>query len=303
MNKIVKVILVSLIFLLFVPSLVSAAQNDLTISNLVFLKDKKITAQSCGNVIVVYGSADIQTNVNGNVIVVFGKATVNGKVSGDVVSILGELDIKDNTSIEGNLVSYGRLVKGNNVEVSGLGVAANIDFISLFKTNGVIINTMIAYALFILIAGLILISVFTARYRVMSNSMGSRSSRRMLLGVLVIVGCTIILAFMVFMIAVPILYTMLLVFADIVASIYVGSFVFKNNHEKTTIYLQFFLGHIMVSIIKIVPLILLPEGSYMALMIYGIFYLILQFTMSSFGMGTVIDTAFGRNKGVIPNKG
>lgn len=302
MNRIVKVVLVSLIFLLFVPSLVSASQNDLTISKLIFLQDKKVDRQSCGNVIVVYGSADVQTDVDGNVIVVFGKATVNGKVSGDVVSILGELDIKENSQIKGNLISYGRLKKADNVSVLGTYAAINIDSISLFKANGIIINTMIANALLTLIAGLILISIFTARYRVMSSTIRRRTSRRMILGILVIISCTIILAFMVFLIVIPILYTVLLVFSDIIASIYVGTVIFKNNYEKTTIYLQFFLGHIMISILKIVPLILLPEGSYMALMIYGIFYLVLQFAMSSFGIGTVIDTSFGKKPGLIPKK-
>jgi len=302
MNKIVKVILVSLIFLLFVPSVVSASQNDLTISNLIILQDKKVDRESCGNVIVVYGSADVQTDVDGSVIVVFGKATVNGKVSGDVVSVLGELDIKDNTRVKGNLVSFGKLKKANNVSVLGTNVAINIDFISLFKSNGIIINTMIIYALLTLIAGLILISIFTARYRNISNSLGRRSSRRMILGVLVVISCTIVLAFLIFLIVVPILYTLLFMFADIIASIYVGAIIFKNNYEKTTIYLQFFLGHIMISILKIVPLILLPAGSYMALMIYGIAFLVLQFTISSFSIGTIIDTSFGKNSELISKK-
>lgn len=301
MNKIIRVILISIIFILFAPRMVSAIQNDLAISNLIILEDKKIEDKDCGNITVVLGTADIQTDVNGSVIVVFGKVTINGNVSGDVVSAFSEVYIQGDSIIQGNLISLGKLEMANNASIKGIKLLIDVDFISLFKSNGILINTLIICSLIVLGAGLILISIFTGRYRVMSYSMKSALSRKMVLGSLVVISFTILLAFFIFLIIAPILYILILMFADIIASIYLGTIIFKNNNEQSAIYLQFFVGHLIISILKIVPLIILPSGSHMALMIYGICFIVIQFIMVSLGIGTVIDTRFGKNTEAIKN--
>jgi len=301
MNKILKVLLISLIFLLLVPLVVSAKQNDLTISNLIILEDKKVDQKSSGNVTVVMGTADIQTDINGSVIVVFGKATINGNVSGDVVSAFGEVYIQGDSQVQGNLVSVGKLEKSNEVSIRGTKLLINVDLISLFKSNGILINTLIICFLITLVAGLILISIFTGRYRTMSNSMKSALARRVMLGGLVVISFTIILAFLIFLIVAPALYILLVIFADIIASIYLGTIILKNNYERSAIFLDFFVGHIIIYIFKIVPLIIIPAGSYMALMIYGICFIVFELAMASFGIGTMIDTGFGKNTELIKN--
>jgi hypothetical protein len=131
--------------------------------------------------------------------------------------------------------------------------------------------------------------------------MKSALSRRMVLGSLVVISFTILLAFFIFLILAPILYILLMIFADIIACIYLGTIIFRNNYERSAIYLQFFVGTIIINIIKIVPLIIIPSGSYLALMIYGICFIALELTMVSFGIGTVIDTKFGKNIEIINN--
>lgn len=295
MNKIAKIILVSLLLLLLIPCAVYASQNNLENNRTIILTDKEITGEVKGNIIVLYGTADIKTDINGSLIVVFGKASVEGKVNGDVVSVLGELNISENSDIRGNLVSLGKIVNSDSITVSGIKFAVNFDLISIFKSNGIIINTLILHAFLVLVEGLILIRCFTARYRVMADSMGSRTSRRMTLGILVVISMTIILAFFIFFAAVPIVYVLMTMFSDIVAAIYVGTLILKSGHEKSIVYLQFFLGHLLISILKIVPVILLPTNSYVPLMIYGIGYLLLEAAITAFGMGTVIDTSYGKN--------
>jgi hypothetical protein len=302
MNKIIKVILISLIVILIVPLAVSAKQNDLTSSNLIVLEDKKVEDESNDNVTIVMGTADIQTDINGSVIVVFGKATINGNVSGDVVSAFGEVYIKGDSQIQGNLVSVGKLEKAKGVTIKGTKLLINFDFISLFKSNGILINTLIICFLITLVGGLILISIFTGRYRAMSYSMGTALARRIMLGGLAIISCTIVLAFLIVLIIAPTLYIFLVMFADIIASIYLGTFIFKkSNNESSTIFLEFFVGHIIIYIFKIVPLIIIPAGSYMALMIYGICFIVFELIMASFGIGTIIDTGFGKNIKLIKN--
>ncbi len=302
MSKKLRVILFALMALLMVPGVVSAAKNDLTISNLIILEDKSITDTSCGNVTIVLGSADIKTNVLGSVIVVFGKANISGNVSGDVVSAFGEVYIDNNSSIEGNLVSVGKLEKDSGVKVAGTKVTINFDFISMFKSNGIIINTLIFCAIFTLVAGLILITIFTSRFRAMSYSMGTATSRRLILGALVVVSLTIVLAFLIFSLIAPAVYITFIMLTDIIGSIYLGTLIFRNNYERSGIYLQFFVGHILIYIIKIVPLIFIPSGSYTALMIYGICFLIAEFCLASFSIGTAIDTGFGKKTPFLNSK-
>lgn len=297
MRRKLKVIFITLMVLILVPGMVSAAKNELTISNLVILEEKSITDISCGNVTIVLGSADIETDVNGSVIVVFGKANIKGNVSGDVVSALGEINFDGNSTIEGNLVSVGKLEKDNGVSVTGTKVTINFDFISMFESNGIngiFINTLIFCAIFTLVVGLLLITIFTSRFRAMSYSMGKAISRRFILGALVVVSLTIVLAFLIFSLIAPAVYVTFIMIMDIVGSIYLGTLIFRNNYERSGIYLQFFVGHILIYIIKIVPLIFIPSGSYTILMIYGICFLIAEFCLASFSIGTVIDTGFGK---------
>lgn len=299
MNRIIKVILVALIFSLFLPIVVSAKQHNLVTSNLIILEDEKVDEDSSGNITVVMGNADIQSDINGSLIVVFGTATINGNVSGDVVSAFGEVYITGDSLIQGNLVSVGKLEKAEGAKIKGTKLLIDVDIISLFKSNSILINTLIICFLITLVGGLILISIFSRRYRAMSYCMELALARRIMLGGLVIISLTIVLAFLIFFIITPTLYIFLLIFADIVASIYIGTIIFKkSNSERSTIFLEFFVGHIIIYIFKIVPLIIIPSGSYIALMIYGVCFIIFELAIASFGIGTIIDTSFGKNKGI-----
>ena len=294
MNKYLRALLISIILLLFVPHIVNAAQNDLTKTNLIILKDEKIIKQESENITVVLGTADIQTDIKGSIIVIFGKAIINGNIDGDVVSAFGEVYLKNNSNIEGNMVSVGKLDQAGGGTIKGEKILFDVDFISLFKSNGIIINTLIICSLITLIAGLLLITVLTGRYRVMSYSLKRISKKRLLLGLVVVLSLTIVLAFSIFTIIAPVIYILIFMFADIIASIYLGTLIFGNNNQRSAIYLEFFVGQIIISIFKIVPLIIIPTGSYIALLVYGICFMILEFAMVSLGLGTIIVTGFGK---------
>lgn len=294
MRKLLKTVLMCFVLagMLLVPGIARAAA-DIAQSNLVILEDKNVGGLS-KDVTVVVGAADIKGDVDGSVVVVFGKATIDGRVSGDVVSAFGEIYLKDSSEIKGNLVSVGKLEKSASIRVEGVNVSVSFDLISFFKSNGVIINTLIILSIATLVIGLVLITLFTERFRCMSYAMNRELSRKMMLGGLVVLSVTIVLTFLIFLLVVPVLYIIFIMLADIVASIYLGTIIFKNNYDKSAIYLEFFVGHILISFVKIVPLILLPASSYVALMIYGICFLIIELGLASYGVGTVIDTAFGK---------
>ncbi|HEX2926180.1 MAG TPA: hypothetical protein VHP38_07975, partial [Ruminiclostridium sp.] len=171
MKRLAKLVLLLLVFTLLIPGAVSAAKNNFSASNLIILKEKDINGTSSGNITVVLGTTDIKANVTGSVIVVFGKANITGNVNGDVVSAFGEVYLNGGSEVMGNVVSVGKLEKDSGVKIRGTKVAIDFDIISLFKSNGILINTLIICSLFTLIAGLILITIFTARFRVMSYSL------------------------------------------------------------------------------------------------------------------------------------
>lgn len=294
MNRTIKSILVFLILLLLIPSAVYGAQRDISISHLVFMEDVTVKDKAEGHVAVVIGDADIQSDISGSLVVILGKATVQGTVEGDVVSVFGDVEIVKGSSIHGNLVSLGKIKKAPEVEINGTITAFNIDIISLFKSNGILINALIISSLIVLVMGLIFITIFSDKFRIMASSMNRRISRKLILGGLVIASFTIVLVFLVFLIVAPALYILVLMIADIMAAIFVGTIIFKKYYSRSAIYLEFFVGHILVSILKIVPLIYLPSGSYTALMIYGISYIILELLIACFGIGIIVDTAFGK---------
>ena len=76
--------------------------------------------------------------------------------------------------------------------------------------------------------------------------------------------------------------------------IFVGNTILKNNDQKSTIFLQFFIGHILVSICKIVPVLIIDPKNYIGMFIYGILLIVGEIALASFGLGTVIDTSFGK---------
>lgn len=293
-NILRAMIIFIIIMLLFIPNTVAAAQNDLQISNLVILKDQKIIEQGNENVTVVLGTADIQTDLEGSLVVIFGKAVIEGNIKGDVVSAFGEVSLKNNSEITGNVVSVGKLEKASGASIKGTKLLIDVDFISLFRSNGILINTLIICSLFVLIAGLLLITIFPAKYRVMSYSLRKISYRRILLGILVVVSMTIVLAFTIFTIVAPVAYMLISMFADIIASIYLGTLIFGNSNQRSAIYLEFFVGQLIISILKIVPLIIIPDGSYTALLVYGICFIVLELVTVSLGIGTIILTGFGK---------
>ncbi len=293
-KKLSVLVLFLLIVTIFVPGVATATKNDLTISNLIILEDETVSGASCGNVTVVLGNADINADVDGSIIVVFGKTSINGDVSGDVVSAFGEVHLKEDSVIKGNLVSVGKFKKDADTKIEGTKVTINFDFISLFKSNGIIINTLILSSLFTLIAGLILIAIFTSRFRLMSYTLREALPRRMVLGALVVVSLTIVLAFLIFLLVVPVLYVTIISLTEIIGSIYLGTVIFRNYFDRSAIYLEFFVGHILISILKIVPLIVIPSGSYTALLVYGICFVLIEFALASYGLGTIIDTSFGK---------
>ena len=292
-NTFKLVCILILIVLVLAPANVYAASSFLN-NKYVVMQDADITEPDNEDIVVVLGSANISHKIGGTLIVLLGDAIVNDDIEGDIISILGDVKLKDGINISGNVVSIGNLDKPHSVTISGTKLSASVDWLSMFNVNSVLISVLILLAIITLGAGLILISIFTAKFRVMSNSFSVRPGRKMALGILFVIASTIILAFLIFLFVAPVLYILIFIVADIMGGIFVGNTILKNNDQKSTIFLQFFIGHILVSICKIVPVLIIDPKNYIGMFIYGVVLIVGEIALASFGLGTVIDTSFGK---------
>lgn len=282
-----------MIVLVLAPSNVYAASSFLD-DKYIIMQDEEITQLENEDIVVVLGSANVSHKINGTLIVLLGDAIVNDDVNGDIISILGDVKLQEGVNISGNVVSVGKLDKPESVTIGGTKLTASIDWLSMFNVNSVLISVLILLAIVTLGTGLIMISIFTVNFRVISNSFAVRPGRKMVLGILFIVASTIILAFLIFLFVAPILYILLFIIADIVGGIIVGRAILKANDQKSTIFLQFFIGHILVSMCKIVPVLIIDPKNYTGMCIYGIILVLGEIALASFGFGTIIDTSFGK---------
>lgn len=295
MKNIYRLLILVVISLMFLPSVCIADSGSSYDDKYVFAKESNVPSGNYNNIVIVMGKSEINSDINGSVISFMGDVKINGTVKGDVVSLLGGLYLNDKSSIAGNLVSFGTFNKPENIAIEGTEMVINIDVISAFKSNGVLISLLIVYSLLTLLAGLVLITIFPVNYRVMSNSIHKSVGKKISLGILLILALTIIVAFLFFLIVIPVIYLLVFVFADIIASIFIGRYVFKQNDQRSSIYLEFFIGIILISIVRIIPLIIIPQYSYIALLVYGILYAVVELAMASVGLGTVVVTSFGKN--------
>ena len=172
-----------MIILVLAPSNVYAASSLLD-DKYIIMQDEEVTQTENEDIVVVLGSANISHKIDGTLIVLLGDVMVNDDVDGDIISILGEVKLQEGVNISGNLVSVGKLEKPESVTIEGTKLSASIDWLSMFNVNSILISVLILLAIVTLGAGLIMISIFTVNFRVMSNSFAVRPGRKMILGIL-----------------------------------------------------------------------------------------------------------------------
>lgn len=84
--------------------------------------------ESVGEVVVVFGDADIQGTVDGDVVVIGGQLKVNGKVSGDCVNVGRGVQLERSAHVQGDIVGVG----GGIIRAPGARVDGKISPFHLF---------------------------------------------------------------------------------------------------------------------------------------------------------------------------
>lgn len=247
--------------------------------------DLKISNNTSGDVVVILGNADITSDVDGDVVSILGKINLDAGVTGDVVNILGNVTLSGNASVGGDLVSIGTAQKAHGAKVNGQHV--EIDSGTL-RISRAFITILLAF--FTLIIGLFTIAVSRSRLNRISAGMENNIYKKLLLGLIGFFGASIILVLLCITVVVPLLYILLLFFAEITAGIYFGRQILKVFDLKLSIYLEFFAGLLFILIVKLTLTLVVSQYN---LITYLVLYSLFSIYIYSLGLGVLFDYRFG----------
>ncbi|HEX2946019.1 MAG TPA: hypothetical protein VHT96_08680 [Clostridia bacterium] len=227
------------------------------------LEDVNVTQPVNGNVVAVLGDITVNSQVNGHVIAVFGEVKVNSLVSGQVVTVFGQTDLGSNAKVMGDVITMGSLNEAAGAQVLGqqvriLGKSMNLDIGAILYLQLVI---MLLFTVVVLIAGLLILLIARTSYSAMAKNIEKNLGRKMLLGVLTFMGASALLLLLLVTLIAPLLYIIVLVLAMIPASMFAGRYILKTFSPKNSIYMEFITGLISLTLLKLLVVLLVPQGS------------------------------------------
>ncbi len=248
-----------------------------------------------GDVVAVMGNLVIDGIINGDAVAVMGNVEVNGTVAGDVVAVMGNVEVNGTvygatTTVIGSLREgvEGR-VHGGGVRV-GAGLLQQHDFsfarrgwgFSLFNGSFRFFELIILFVL-----GSLSLTLLLGNIKAMAFSLGKEPWRKLFIGfVVLIVIPLIMLAMAISIIGIPFIPLLVLLlflgrFLGYVAvALYVGSRLVQVGNFKVNLFVELFLGVLMLWLLRLVPVI------------RPISYLL----VTMFALGVIIDTRLGSNK-------
>lgn len=238
-----------------------------------------------GDVVVVFGNININSEVQGDVVSVFGNISVNAKVTGETVSVFGKITLLDKAVIGGDLVAIGSLEKTQGAILKGQEVIINLRVLIVARAILTLILTFFA-----LILGLAIIGMAKDRFRRMTSTIESNFARRLGIGFAAMVGVTIISLPLTITFVAPLLYLVLLLIAEMTASIYFGKQILKVFNLSLNVYLEFITGLLFITLVKVAIIMAVPQYN---LVIYAVLYGLFGIFINSLGTGVLIDTKFG----------
>jgi hypothetical protein len=289
MKKLIALLVLVTAFLAYTPvyaegeSLFSSSGDRVSVGQDINI-DKSIT----GNVVSIGGNVEIHDDVRGDVVVVFGDVIIDGKVAGEVVTIFGDVKMTGRASIGGNLVSLGTVERNELSRIYGQEVNLNLGFLPI--TGTMVMIFMLVFAFFVLLLGFPILAVFRDRFSTMSGNILTRIGIRTALGFLIFLGLTIFLPILAITLVAPLLYFVLLIAAEIITGIFLGRIITKTFNSHTSIFVEFVIGFVVITMSKGAAIILFPQ---VGLLVSVLAYLLLSLFINSFGLGTLLDTKFG----------
>ncbi|MCX7708220.1 MAG: hypothetical protein N2484_00025 [Clostridia bacterium] len=247
--------------------------------------DVDVQSSVTGDIVAIFGSVRVNQPVDGDIVAILGDMTLNANASRDVVAILGKVKLTGNAVINGDLVAIGSIDKDAGAKVFGQEVKVNLAFLLVARAI-----TIIVLAFLVLILGLVIIAIFKERAVNISHRVEERTGRKIAVGLLGLLGFFILMMLLSIVVVGPILYLLLMIIAEVAVSIYFGKQILKVFNANLNVYLEFVTGLAVLSLLKIILTMLIPQIGFIT---YLFVYIALDLLIRGWGIGILIDTKFG----------
>ncbi|NLV36938.1 MAG: hypothetical protein GXY17_09735 [Clostridiaceae bacterium] len=258
------------------------------------LEDMDIDSPVNGNAIAVLGNVTVNSKVNGHIITVFGEATVNSEVAGQVVTVFGRTYLKESASVMGDVITIGSLERASGAEIAGLevrvlGESMNLDIgaISYFR-----LIVMLLFNFAVLVVGMLALLISKSTYRSISKKLDKHFGRKILLGILALIGVTALLLLLIVTLIAPILYILLLILATVPACMFFGRLILKAFSPKNSIMVEFITGLISTTLVKLILIFVVPQES---ILLGFILVGVLDIFMYAVGLGIHVERHYLKN--------
>ncbi len=295
-----------LIFLLMV--LVVLIGSGFTFGNSVVKIGDMQVVSTIGNAVVDVDDGSSVVKVMGNiyipgdrvvlddVVAVMGNIQVDGRVDGDVVAVMGNVEI--NNEVRGDVVSVmGNVTKGPNGKIGGELVEVNGPSLNMIPSNipnthfnigwndfhfnwGLkFLNLVLLFAL-----GSLVLALMPEKTKAMAWALGEEPFKKLLIGfIALIVTPFVVIISAVSIIGLPLVPFIILAFIAIkfigyvAIVLYIGSRIRQTAALNLNIFLDLFIGILILWLVKLVPIV----------------GLISSLIVTMFALGVIIDTKFG----------
>lgn len=261
--------LISIMLIFFILIMVSAFSFDTRRGDYVSIFDNIHVAEDqmlTGDVVTIFGNAEIKGNIKGDVITIFGNIDIYGEAGGDIVAIFGNVDIGKNAVIDGDIVKlFGKVDKENGAVIRGDIIDGKVGTL----TRGINITSASGNDIAI-ITGMIITYIFSClvivlvpdRVNYMVQSYRYNIGRSLGIGILVMLGFMLLIPVMIITIIgiLPAIFLIIIfaiaVFASMTALyIALGSKVAAAVEGKNKIYIHLLIGLVIVNTLQFVPLL------------------------------------------------
>lgn len=297
MKHVFAAILLTVVFIAILPAAPALAEGiSITSGNgdqIKLFEDIYIEGHQKGNVIAVLGDINVDGAVEGQVISVFGDITVNARVEGQVVTVFGKTELTGNADIEGNLITVGALEKAGGASVSGqevriLGRQMDLEISSIFYLRLVL---TLLFTAGVLIVGLIILILSPKKQEETTRHIRKRFEIKAVLGFLTFISASIIAVLLAITVLVPGLYMILMIIANIYASIFLGEIMIGFLTQSRNIFLEFFTGLTTITIVKFLAIFVIPQQEVVLSIVIGAAIWVI---MNSIGLGILMEAKFAR---------
>ncbi|MFZ5968219.1 MAG: hypothetical protein ACOYVK_13730 [Bacillota bacterium] len=285
------IVLTVILFILATTSVFGVAVKDVADMVGIF-RDVFVPAntQVNGSAIAIFGDVDMEGSISGDAVAIFGDVKVDGKVGGSAIAIFGSIHLTNKADVSVDAVQIlggkmeeeaGSYVGGQKLSIASFGISgiSGMSILLLIILSITLGKIIIAY-----IFSVIAVLLFPDQFDRMAREVSINMERKLVIGLLLTIGFYVLGAIM-FMVIIGIPFFILLIplmtllgFAGNTAvKLAIGKKIGASRTQPWSQMMELFIGTLVYGLIEITMI-----GK------------VAIFLGKSIGIGTVIDTKFGK---------